>query len=480
MDFTKICLPKHIRKQIEIALVNGSCCTRFLPEPSGQLHLGHIFAAKLNQSIATVYGGKFLIRFDDTNPELESQEFVDGILEDLIELGFDTSNISSSSDYFDILIDKAIELIKNGFAYVESASHEEMIIQRKNLSESMDRYLSTEDHLTRFDNMLNGSNTTMCLRLKAFYNHKNAAMRDPVLFRSINKQHHKTGSKYKIYPTYDFACPIVDSIQGITHIFRSKEYVERDDQMKFILEKLNMTIPKSITYGRISVENAELSKRKIKEGIINGKYSDWDDKKLFTVKGMKARGINVQSLDKLLNDIGFPESMMILQQQKIFTINMKIIDKFSTRLIAIEKADTCNIQLEIDNNLTKNVHNFIGNKDLGEREISLHNQLLISAKEQFEFQTNEEITILHFGNVIYSERNVFIPNFSGDPSKTNKKILWLNSDDVKEIKIIYVDGSTKDFLIESYFDNLKNWSYVQLNKMGYFYKINNTLIEMTC
>lgn len=479
MDFTKLCIPKHIKKQIDDNIKDGlQVCTRLPPEPSGGgLHLGHLFAGRLNQTVAMHYGGKFLVRFDDTNPNSECEDYEKAIIDDLIDCGFDLTNLSYTSDSFEFLIQKATELITRGYAYVDNSTQEEIAKQRKDLVSSKCRELSIEANLELWQNMIDGSVTNMSLRLKAFPDSKNGAMRDPVLYRSLDVPHHRTGTKFKIYPTYDFACPILDSVDNVTHIFRSKEYCERDDQMKFILSKLDLRIPKAITYGRIGIEGSELSKRKIKEGIRNGVYTGWDDKKLFTYKGMKNRGISLEGLNKLLDDIGYPESTIEIQQQKIFTINTKVIDKIATRLIAIEESDCMKIDVEIASDISKQIPNFIGNKSLGARQVTMPPNIIISQKEKSEFTEGEEITVIYMGNVIYNNiesKSTLIPHFTGDPSKTSKKILWLNPENIIPITCEQLDGSFKHMITESHITNLRDRDYIQLNKIGYYYKKTNS------
>lgn len=471
MDFTKLCLPKHIKKQIDADSNEIQICTRFPPEPSGgSMHLGHLFAARLNQSVATVYNGKFLVRFDDTNPNSECTEYEQAILEDLISYGFDMTNLSHTSDSFEFLIEKATKLINLGWAYVDDSTHEEIAEQRKQLIGSQCRSLSIKDNLEKWNKMIDGTITNMSLRLKAFPDSKNGAMRDPILYRSISTHHHRTGTKFKIYPTYDFACPVLDSVDNVTHVFRSKEYVERDDQMKFILTKLNMRIPKVITYGRLNIEGSELSKRKIKQGIENGTYIGWNDKKLFTCKGMKNRGISLEGINKFLDDVGFPESSIIIQQQKIFTINTKVIDKSAHRIMAIALNDTTILNLHISEQIIKSIANFFGNKNLGERICTLSPKIIVSKKEMSDFQNLEELTLIHFGNVIFEQPDTLNPNFQGNPTTTSKKILWLNPSFVQSVILEMLDNTQIHFLTESHISNINPGEYVQLNKIGYFYK----------
>lgn len=469
MKFDKLFIPKHIKKIIDESIPSDlPVCTRFPPQPSGYLHIGHLFACRLNQSIATFYGGKFLVRFDDTNPEVESNEYTSAIIEDLIDCGFYIANLSYTSDSFQLLLDKATELVRNGYAYVDFSTQEQMAEQRKELKSSVYRENTIEKNMSDWNQMISGTITDGCLRLLAFPDSKNGAMRDPVLYRSIDVPHHRTRTMFKIYPTYDFACPILDSVDGVTHVFRSKEYCERDDQMKYILNKLNMRIPRVITYGRISIGGCPISKREIKKGIEEGLYSGWDDKKLFTYRGMRNKGISLSGINKFLDDIGFPESNVIVEKQKVLTINKKVIDINTTRLIGIADIDTLEINININKSIGKIVPNFIGNKSLGERMVVLDNKILISKTEYEEFNQDEELTIIYIGNAIFKNGELF-EHPEGNPKTTSKKILWLNPNNYVKIELELLDSTNLVYLIESHILNLEIGSYVQLNKVGYFY-----------
>lgn len=483
MNYDKIYLPKHIKSALEEDSRKMTIVTRFPPEPSGYMHLGHMFAIKLNQSVAKYYKGKFMVRFDDTNPKSESAEYERAILDDLNEMNLTIDNLSYVSDFFDFLIEKATELIKLDVAYVDCSTSEEMAHQRKTLEGSKFRDNSIEENLHQWNQMKDGISNG-CLRLKAFPGHKNSAMRDPVLYRVLNMSHHRTGNKYKVYPMYDFACPILDSYAGVTHIFRSKEYVERDDQMKFILGKLLMRIPRVFTYGRLEVDGAVLSKRKIKEGICNGVYSGWDDKTLFTFRGMKNRGICLEGIDKFLCDVGFPENMITIEKQKILTINTKVIDKYATRIISLPKDNIKIIKCFIsdeDNNikLTKNIPLFNKNPILGNRDVILTSEIFISDEDYSQLSNGEEVTLLYFGNVIYhSENNSFVSHFSGKPGDTSKKLLWLPVSQTFNMIINDNNGNLTNVVCENHVKSMKDGDYIQLYKMGYYYKHNDTLVEL--
>lgn len=185
---------------------------------------------------------------------------------------------------------------------------------------------------------------------------------------------------------------------------------------------------------------------------------------------MKNRGISLEGINKLLDDIGFPETSITIQQQKIFTINTKIINKTAYRIMAIALDDTTELNLQISESITKSVQNFIGNKNLGERLCTLPQQIIVSKKEFAEFQNLEEITLIHFGNAIFEQPHLLKPFFQGNPATTSKKILWLNPLNIEIVALEMLDNTIANFLIESHIANIKVGEYVQLNKIGYFYK----------
>ena len=207
--------------------VMGEVVTRFPPEPSGFLHIGHVKACLLNHHYAKQYNGKLVIRFDDTNPSKEKAEFCDAIIEDLATLGIKGDVITHTSDHFEIITKYARKLISDGEAYMDDTEVEKMREERMEGIDSVHRYTKPKENMERFDEMLTGSTEGQrwCLRVRMAMQDDNKCLRDPVAFRTNLEPHVRTKTKYKAYPTYDLACPIVDSIEGITHAMRTTEYV---------------------------------------------------------------------------------------------------------------------------------------------------------------------------------------------------------------------------------------------------------------
>jgi glutamyl-tRNA synthetase len=276
----------------------GKVCTRFPPEPSGYLHIGHAKAALLNQYFAQKYKGKLIIRFDDTNPSKEKDEFIESILKDLKTLGVVGDVITYTSDYFDQLQEAAEKLIREGKAYVDDTPQEQMRNERMEGIESKHRNNTVEQNLALWKELLAGTpkGITSCLRGKLDMQALNKTLRDPVYYRCNPTPHHRVGSKYKAYPTYDFACPYVDAIEGVTHALRSSEYHDRNDQYYRILQDLGLRKVHVWDFSRVNMVYTLLSKRKLQWFVDNGWVEGWDDPRFPTVQGIQRHGLTVEAL----------------------------------------------------------------------------------------------------------------------------------------------------------------------------------------
>jgi glutamyl-tRNA synthetase len=420
---------------------------------------------------------------DDTNPLVESHEYENAILEDLTKLGIDVTNYTNSSNYFAKLLECAELLIKKDLAYVDLTDKDGLRKSRENGIETIFRNNNIEKNLEMFDNMVSGTLKTGCVRLKIDMNHKNKAMRDPSIYRPINSTHHITKDKYKIYPMYDFACPIIDVLEGVTHVFRSTEFQERDDQYNFILSNLGYSVPKLYHYGKLMFAGVEMSKRKIKAKIENKSYSGWDDPRLFTLRGLFNRGLNINILEEFMKQTGYPPNLSELESSAIWTINKKFVDKIATRysvlsqnLTELKIIDNNNIIL---NNI-KHVLRFNRNPSLGTREHVYSENILVNTEELKLVNNLEEITLMHYGNMIYDKNNNSLTtNLTGDVKTTKTKLLWISKlsdiNDLVTVNIITFDGENiKELKYYGEYDLINNkiGDYVQFYKMNY-YQIKN-------
>lgn len=276
----------------------GKVKLRFAPEPSGYLHIGHSKAALLNQYFADRYHGEVIVRFDDTNPAKESNEFVENLLKDIETLGIKYKTVTYTSDYFPELMETAERLIKEGKAYVDDTPREQMQKERMDGIESRSRNNTIEKNMELWKEMIKGSEIGQrcCLRGKLDMQDPNKSLRDPVYYRCNPVPHHRIGSKYKIYPTYDFACPYVDAIEGISHALRSSEYHDRNAQYYRIQEDLGVKKVHIYEFSRLNMVYTLLSKRKLLWFVQNGKVDGWDDPRFPTVQGIVRRGLKIEAL----------------------------------------------------------------------------------------------------------------------------------------------------------------------------------------
>ncbi|MDD5502776.1 MAG: glutamate--tRNA ligase family protein, partial [Candidatus Thermoplasmatota archaeon] len=268
----------------------GKVVTRFPPEPNGYLHIGHAKAAIIDHEYARMYDGKLILRFDDTNPEKEHIEFYENQKKDLQWLGIKWDIEICTSDHMPQLYELAERLIQQGDCYVCDCAQEQIGKGRYEGTPCKCRDKTPEQNMTEWKGHLNGSAESI-LRLKGDMKSQNTAMRDPTMFRVIEKEHPIQGKKYRFWPTYDFAGSIMDSISGVTHAFRTKEYELRDEVYFHVLDKLKLRKPTLMEFARLAIEGMPISKRLIKPLIDEKKVSGYDDPRLPTLRGLKRRGI---------------------------------------------------------------------------------------------------------------------------------------------------------------------------------------------
>ncbi|NLW39080.1 MAG: glutamine--tRNA ligase/YqeY domain fusion protein [Peptococcaceae bacterium] len=298
---------------------NGRVHTRFPPEPNGYLHIGHAKSICLNFGLAARNGGLCNLRFDDTNPTKEEVEYVESIKEDVRWLGFDWGDrLFYASDYFDQLYDFAVELIKKGKAYVCDLSAEEIKEYRGTLTEpgkeSPYRNRSVEENLDLFERMKNGEfpDGKCVLRAKIDMSSPNRNMRDPVIYRIIRATHHRTGDKWCIYPMYDFAHPISDSLEGITHSICTLEFEDHRPLYEWFLDTLGIFRSQQIEFARLNLTYTVMSKRKLRMLVEEGIVSGWDDPRMPTISGLRRRGYTPEAIRDFCERIGVAKSNSIV------------------------------------------------------------------------------------------------------------------------------------------------------------------------
>lgn len=298
--------------------------TRFPPEPNGYLHIGHAKSITLNFELADEFNGKTNLRFDDTNPVKEDTEYVESIIEDVKWLGFEWEQLFFASDYFDEMYNRAVLLIKKGKAYVCDLTAEEVKKYRGTLTEtgiiSPYRNRSVEENLDLFDRMRKGEfkDGERTLRAKIDMNSPNINMRDPVIYRIAHASHHNTGDKWCIYPMYDYAHPIEDAIEDITHSICTLEFEDHRPLYDWVIQECEMkSKPRQIEFARLNVTNTVMSKRKLKILVDEKVVDGWDDPRMPTIAGLRRRGFTPDAIKSFCREIGVAKTNSTVDYQML-------------------------------------------------------------------------------------------------------------------------------------------------------------------
>ncbi len=440
---------KIINEDIITGRFGGRVHTRFPPEPNGYLHIGHSMSINLNYGIAKEYDGKFNLRFDDTNPVTEEEEYVQSMIEDAKWLGADFGEKALyASNYFDQFFDYAVQLVKKGLAYVDDQSVDEIRKQRGSLTEpgieSPYRNRSIEENLDLFMRMKAGEfpEGAKVLRAKIDMQHQNLMMRDPIVYRILHESHHNTGDKWCIYPTYDWAHGLEDSIEGITHSICTMEFEVHRQLYDWYLDQLDgadgkpIYHPQQIEFARLNVSHVVLSKRRqirlVKEGYVNG----WDDPRLLTIAGMRRGGITADAIRKFCKHIGVSKRERIVDRSVFDKFVREDLDERCPRVMSVIRP----LKVIITNypeDKTEEiiVQNHPRKKKMGSRKVKFTKTLYIEQDDFMEnppsdykrLAPNEEVR-LRYSYVI----------------KCNKVIKDKKTDEIKEIHCNYKEETDLD------------------------------------
>lgn len=362
--------------------------TRFPPEPNGYLHIGHVKAICLNFGIAQEFNGLCNLRFDDTNPDAEEQEYVDGIASDVKWLGFEWNGEPRyASSYFDQLYTWAIQLIEQGDAYVDLQSPEEIKLNRGNFVEpgknSPQRDATVAENLERFEKMRNGefAEGQAVLRAKIDMASPNVHMRDPILYRILHSEHHQTGDKWKIYPMYDYAHPLSDAIEGVTHSLCTLEFQDHRPFYDWVIEKVQSpAVPRQYESSRLNVDYTITSKRKLRKLVEGGYVNGWDDPRMPTVVGMRRRGFTPEGLRDFCKRVGVSkvDGSIVDVAMLEYCIRQSLENAAARGMAVLNPLKVTLTNLPADMDLTHSRH---PNVDMGERVIPLTSEIYIDRKD---------------------------------------------------------------------------------------------------
>ena len=411
--------------------------TRFPPEPNGYPHIGHAKAAIIDEEYAKMYNGKLILRFDDTNPLKEKLEYYDAIKEGIEWLSVKPHLVKNTSDDMELIYNYARKMIEADGAYVCTCAIDVIKENRKNGISCECRSNDFTQNLERWEKMFDEYKPNQAIvRYRGDMRSENTVMRDPTLFRIIEGEHPLKGRKYRVWPTYDFAASIEDSIDGVTHAMRTKEYELRNELYYAIIDKLQIRKPLMIEFSRLEFEGMPVSKRKIKPLIDQGLVEGWDDPRMPTLVALKRRGILPEAIREFVLTLGFTKADTKPPFDVLESINRKMIDPLSIRLFFVSDP----VILQVSNAPKSRVR--IKNhpdKDMGVREISVNDTFYIAGSDAANLKQGSEVRLIDLYNVKIDsiEANRIAGSFNGEELKASvPKIQWVSKDDATQMNVM--------------------------------------------
>lgn len=440
-EFPEILIPKEKQEEREglpplDGAEKGKVITRFPPEPNGYPHIGHAKAAIINEEYVNMYGGKKILRMDDTNPENERLEYYAAIKVGLEWLGIHYDVIKNTSDDMELLYEKGLELINSGNAYVCTCKRDDISKNRREMKVCKCSLADQNQNNSKWQKMFEKyKQGEAIVRYRGNMKSENTVMRDPVMFRIIEAKHPLLGDKYRIWPSYDFAVAIEDSVDGVSHAFRSKEYELRNELYYSILDSLKMRKPKMLEFSRLEFKGMPVSKRILKPLIEEGKISWYDDPRLPTLEALKRRGITSKAVRKFILSLGFTKADTLAPFDALESFNRKIVDGESVRLYMVKEPKKLVVKnlpssfVELPNHPTKN---------MGKRKVEIDENLFISSEDASNLNSGSKIRLMGLGNIsIINSNQQLEGEYIGDDMNVDySKFQWIPQKNAHQLKIL--------------------------------------------
>ena len=455
--------------------IQGKVTTRIPPEPSKYNHLGHAMSFLINYLYAKKYDGKVILRFDDTNPEKSTTEFVEAAKEDILNyLDIKPNKIIFASDHMNTYYLYAEKLVADGNAYVCSCNQETMSDGRRNGIECPHRNQDIEENKLLWKRMKDGKfkEGEAVLRLKIDMQHKNAVMRDPVIYRLAYENHYRAGTKYKVWPMYDFESTIEEGLCEITHVMRSNEFDSRIELQKYIAKLFGFPEINYTHYGRYNVVGATTQGREIRALIETGNYIGWDDPRLVTLRALKRRGIIRESYYELAQKIGMSKTQTNLDFSSIAAINRALLDKTSKRFFGIVNPVVIKVH-KIPSNLTEINLKFHPENEEKNRKLELTDELYIEKEDILKIEIGQVVRLMDCMNIKkISETEFDFESLTHEEFKSNKNKTFLihyvpkNGKEI-EAEILMDDISVQEIICEQSIEHLKVDEIVQFERFAF-------------
>ncbi len=457
----------------------GQVITRFPPEPNGYPHIGHAKAAIINEEYAKMYEGKKILRMDDTNPEAERMEYYAAIKVGLEWLGIKYDIVKNTSDDIELLIEKGTELINSGKAYVCTCKRDDISKNRREMKSCKCSVSDVDEHKKRWGKMFEKFKPGEAIvRFRGNMKSANTVMRDPVLFRIIEEKHPILGDMHRVWPSYDLAIAVEDSIDGVTHAFRSKEYELRNELYYSILDALGMRKPKMDEFSRLEFKGMPISKRILRPLIEEGKVSWYDDPRLPTLEGLRRRGIKPEAIRKFILSLGFTKSDTLAPFDALESFNRKIIDPESARIYMVKDPK----KLHVKNLPFSSVElSLYPGKDSKKRKMDIDGEFFVSSEDIDKLKENSKIRLMGIGNVVITKNSGHLEGeyLDNEMNQEISKIQWVSEKNAHQLKILIPQQlfinekfnedslSVLEVYTEPYYLELKEDDEIQFVRFGY-------------
>lgn len=442
--------------------------TAFPPEPSKYPHIGHAKAIIVNYELAKRHNGQFILRFEDTNPELAQKEFYEIHMDNYKWLGIEPDKIDYASDYIKEMYQYAEKLIKDNHAYICSCRQETIKENRKNGIECEHRYQQPQKNLELWQEMFKSKAGKYVLRLKGFMQSPNTTLRDPVIFRLIDDIHPRQKRKYRVWPTYDFENAIMDGIEGVTHRLRSKEFELRNELQRLIQTMAGFPETQIYEFARFNLEGVESSGRIIREKVQKKQLIGWDDPSLTTLVALKRRGFLPEAIKEFVLSTGLTKTEALLTWDDLIVHNRRHLDAKCNRYFFIDNPKEIKIENSPEQTAELKLHPEF--EDRGTRKFKTHDKFYITEKDSKEFKEGKLIRLmdcLNFkkarGKFVFDSKDYEKYKNSGD-----KIIHWLPvQKDLFKVEVLMPDKKVAKGLAEPSVKNLKINEIVQFTRFGF-------------
>jgi glutamyl-tRNA synthetase len=472
-EMDKLGLEIHEKKQVkkegldELPGSHDNVVMRFAPNPSGPLHIGHARAAVPNGEYVKKYGGKFILRIEDTDPKRVYPPAYDMIQEDLKWLGIEPDEVYFQSDRFEIYYKYAEELIKRGAAYMCTCDGGEFKKLKDNCEPCPHRNQSVEENLKLWEQFPSMEAGSAVLRIKTDINHKNPAIRDWVAFRIVDEEHPRLGKKYRVYPMMNFSVSVDDHLMGMTHVLRGKDHLANSEKQKYLYKHMGWDTPEFIHYGRLKMEDIPLSTSKAKEGIESGKYSSWTDPRLGTLRAIARRGIQPEAIWNLMVEIGVKMSDSAVSWKKIYGLNRNVIEDKANRYFFVKnpvKIDVEDCPEEFSNfTLEKELHPDFPER--GNRTLDFNGSVYIDGDD---FKDGH-IRLMDLINIDIDNGTVKFNSASFEDARKIKAriIQFVPTEEAIKAEVVMDDASVVEGFCEKDCKNLEVDDVIQFERFGF-------------